>query len=132
MITYAQIVDEQTKLVVVGTGTDSAYYKSIGMTQMDVEQAYNGAWYVKGYAPSKPEPTLEEQVAKLETETGLTRVMREMVLAENSGASDYVKAKAQEIEDLAKQLRATEETSETETVDNTQNDEYTSFGDTKQ
>ena len=83
-----------------------------------------------------PEPTIEEQVAKLEAETGLTRVIREMVLAENSGASDYVKAKAQEIEGLAKQLRAaegtTEETSETETVDNTQNDEYNSFGDTKQ
>ena len=77
-----------------------------------------------------PEPTIEEQVAKLETETGLTRVMREMVLAENSGASDYVKAKANEIEDLAKQLRTTEETSEV--VDNTQNDEYNSFGDTKQ
>ena len=121
MITYAQIVDKQTKLVVVGTGTDKAYYQSIGMTQMDVEQAYNGVWYVKGYAPAKPEPTIEEQVAKLEAETGLTRVMREMVLSENSGASDYVKAKAQEIEDLAKQLRATEETSET--VDNTQNDE---------
>ena len=59
------------------------------------------------------EPTLEEQVAKLEAETGLTRVMREMVLAENSGASDYVKAKANEIEELAKQLRATEETPET-------------------
>ena len=68
-----------------------------------------------------PEPTLEEQVAQKEAETGLTRVMREMVLAENSGASDYVKAKAQEIEDLAKQLRATEKTSET--VENTQNDE---------
>ena len=130
MITYAQIVDKQTKLVVVGTGTDSAYYQSIGMTPMDVEQAYNGAWYVKGYAPSKPESTIEEQVIKMEAETGLTRVMREMVLAENSGASDYVKAKAQEIEDLAKQLRTTEETSET--VDNTQNDEYNSFGDTKQ
>ena len=106
MITYAQIVDKQTKLVVVGTGTDKAYYQSIGMTQMDVEQAYNGAWYVKGYAPAKPEPTIEEQVVKLETETGLTRVMRELVLAENSGSSDYVKAKANEIEDLAKQLRA--------------------------
>ena len=82
--------------------------------------------------PPIPESTLEEQVAKLEAETGLTRVMREMVLAENSGASDYVKAKANEIEDLAKQLRATEETSEFETVDNTQNDEYNSFGDTKQ
>ena len=84
------------------------------------------------YVTEIPEPTIEEQVAKLEAETGLTRIMREMVLAENSGASDYVKAKAQEIEDLAKQLRATEETSELETVDNTQNNEYNSFGDTKQ
>ena len=82
------------------------------------------------YVTEIPELTLEEQVAKLEAETGLTRVMREMVLAENSGASDYVKAKANEIEDLAKQLRTTEETSEV--VDNTQNDEYNSFGDTKQ
>ena len=105
MITYAQIVDKQTKLVVVGTGTDSAYYQSIGMTPMDVEQAYNGAWYVKGYAPSKPEPTIGEQVIKMEAETGLTRVMRELVLAENSGASEYVKAKAQEIEALATELR---------------------------
>lgn len=55
--------------------------------------------------PPIPEPTLEEQVAKLEAETGLTRVMREMVLAENSGASDYVKAKANEIETLAEELR---------------------------
>ena len=84
------------------------------------------------YVTEIPELTIEEQVAKLEAETGLTRVMREMVLAENSGASDYVKAKANEIEDLAKQLRATEETSGIETVDNTQNDEYNSFGDTKQ
>lgn len=84
------------------------------------------------YVTEIPEPTLEEQVAKLEAETGLTRVMREMVLAENSGASDYVKAKANEIEDLAKQLRTTEETSATEVVDNTQNNEYNSFGDTKQ
>ena len=87
--------------------------------------------YVIVANPPIPEPTLEEQVAKLEAETGLTRVMREMVLAENSGASDYVKAKANEIEDLAKQLRTTEETSEFETVDNTQNDEYNSFGVTK-
>ena len=91
----------------------------------------DGQYVIVANVPA-PEPTLEEQVAKLEAETGLTRVMREMVLAENSGASDYVKAKANEIEDLAKQLRTTEENSETETVDNTQNDEYNSFGDTKQ
>ena len=68
-----------------------------------------------------PEPTTEEKVQAIETETGMTRAVRELVLAENSGASDYVKAKAQEIEDLAKQLRTTEET--TETVDNTKNNE---------
>ena len=102
---YAKIVNEETKSCEVGTGTNTTFYQSIGMSEMEVEQAYNGQWYLKGYAPEKPEPTLEEQVAKLEAETGLTRVIREMVLAENSGASDYVKAKAQEIEELAKQLR---------------------------
>ena len=80
----------------------------------------DGQYVIVANVPA-PEPTIEERVAKLEAETGLTRVMREMVLAENSGASDYVKAKAQEIEDLAKQLRTTEEISEV--VDNTQNDE---------
>lgn len=69
--------------------------------------------YVIVANPVPPEPTLEEQVTKMEAETGLTRVMREMVLAENSGASEYVKTKAQEIEDLAKKLRTTEETSVT-------------------
>lgn len=92
-------------------------------------EAKNGQNIIMANVPIL-EPTLEEQVAKLEAETGLTRVIREMVLAENSGASDYVKAKANEIEELAKQLRDTEETSGT--VDNTQNDEYNSFGDTKQ
>lgn len=102
---YAKVINQETKACEVGTGTNSAFYQSIGMTEMDVEQAYDGVWYLKGYAPAKPEPTISEQVAKLEAETGLTRIMREMALAETSGASDYVKAKAQEIEDLAKQLR---------------------------
>ena len=52
-----------------------------------------------------PEPTTEEKVQALETETGLTRAVRELVLADGSGASDYVKAKAAEIEALANPLR---------------------------
>ena len=55
-----------------------------------------------------PEPvpsTIEQQVATLEAETGLTRPVREMVLSANSGVSDYVKAKAREIETLATPLR---------------------------
>ena len=106
--------------------TEAAIWCNANNAHIEVKDGH----YVIVANPPIPEPTLEEQVAKMEAETGLTRVMREMVLAENSGASDYVKSKAQEIEDLAKQLRATEETSET--VDKAQNNEYNSFGDTKQ
>lgn len=72
----------------------------------------NGVYTIMENAPVSG-PTTSEKVQVLEQKTGLTRAVRELVLAENSGASDYVKAKANEIEDLAKQLRATKETSET-------------------
>lgn len=61
---YAKIINEETKQCEVGTGTNDKFYKSIGMTEMDVEQAYNGQWYVKGYAPEKPIPTNDEQSEK--------------------------------------------------------------------
>ena len=64
---------------------------------------------------SKSEPTAEEQVRAKEAQTGLTRAVRELVLAENSGASEYVKSKAQEIETLAAPLR-TDNTEAGETV----------------
>ena len=102
---YARIVNEETKEVSVGLGTDVEFYKSIGMKEMEVERAYNGEWYLKGYAPVKPEPTLEEQVSSLEQTYGMTRWQREGILAEGSLYSEYTKSKAQEIEDLAKQLR---------------------------
>lgn len=63
MIKYAKIIDEETKQCEVGIGTNTEFYKSIGMTEMDVEQAYNGQWYVKGFAPVQPEPTIDEQNA---------------------------------------------------------------------
>lgn len=49
--------------------------------------------------------TPQEQVLALEAQTGLTRAVRELVLAEGSGASGYVKQQAQEIEALAAPLR---------------------------
>lgn len=58
---YSKVINEETKLCDIGDGTNSAFYKSIGMTEMEVEQAYDGNWYLKGYAPVKPAPTKEEQ-----------------------------------------------------------------------
>ena len=66
--------------------------------------------------PAPVEPTIEEQVAKLEQEYAMTRWQREGILAEGSLYSDYTKAKAQEIEDLAEQLRTAEKSSEVEEV----------------
>ena len=61
--------------------------------------------YVIVSNPLPVEPTAEEKVQALESQTGLTRAVRELVLAQNSGASDYVKQQAQEIETLAAPLR---------------------------
>jgi len=51
---YAKILNKDTKEVSIGLGSDIEFYKSIGMEEMEVEQAYDGNWYVKGYAPSQP------------------------------------------------------------------------------
>ena len=52
-----------------------------------------------------PEPTIEEQVVRLEREYGMNRWQREGILAEGSLYSQYTKNKAQEIEELAENLR---------------------------
>ena len=51
---YAKVINEETKQCSVGVGTNTAFYQSIGMAEMEVEQAYNGSWYLKGYAPVQP------------------------------------------------------------------------------
>ena len=60
MLKYAKIINEETKACEVGLGTNTAFYQSIGMVEMEVEQAYDGSWYAAGFAPEKPEPTYEE------------------------------------------------------------------------
>lgn len=61
------IIDQKTKKAIqVGTGSNISFYKSIGMTDEEVEQAYNGNYYLKGYAPTKS--TNEQQLEQLEQE----------------------------------------------------------------
>lgn len=76
MIKYAKITNQETKQCEVGIGTNTAFYESIGMTQMDVEQAYTGDWYMAGYAPQEPAPTEEEtkqaRIAELQSQLAST------------------------------------------------------------
>lgn len=69
----AKIINETTKECSVGIGTNTAFYESIGMSEMDVEQAYNGRWYVKGYAPAKPQSVInQERIAELKANIAAT------------------------------------------------------------
>lgn len=61
MIKYAIITNRETKQCNVGIGTDFEFYKSIGMEEVEVEQAYDGNWYVKGYAPVEPLEKLKKE-----------------------------------------------------------------------
>ena len=58
---YTKIINETTKECLVGTGTNKEFYKSINMNEKEVEQAWNGSWYIKGYAPKAPEKTYIEK-----------------------------------------------------------------------
>ena len=63
---YAKIINNETKEVVVVENATREFIEANGFTEMDVEQAYNGFWYVEGYAPEEPAPTEEEQRQKRE------------------------------------------------------------------
>lgn len=62
MLKYGKVLNEKTGLCEVGTGTNYHFYKSIGYTELDVQQSdIDNGWYLKGFAPMK---TDEEKAAE--------------------------------------------------------------------
>lgn len=51
---YVRIVNEARGLCEVGEGTDIEFYKASGFKLMNVEKAYDGCWYLAGFAPVQP------------------------------------------------------------------------------
>lgn len=64
---YVKIVDNLKKTCLVGTGKDIEYYKHQGYIQKEVEQSdLDGNWYLKGYAPMKPqEQKVREEIQRI-------------------------------------------------------------------
>ena len=57
-----KLKDNETKEVLVAFGDDVEWFESLGYTELgDVEQGYNGNWYLKGYAPTKPQEQIEAE-----------------------------------------------------------------------
>ena len=78
----AKIINEEMKECSVGIGTNDAFYESIGMVEMEVEQAHDGRWFVKGYAPA---PELEAVKADKVLELKSERNTREEAPVEYAG-----------------------------------------------
>ena len=86
------IFDKQTKAVTqYAVGSDAKYFKSLGMTDEEVEQDYLGRFWLKGYAPNRPqeEIDLENTQAKLnELNQSLNELKENYVSAILSGNDD--------------------------------------------
>lgn len=109
MIKYAKIINEETKQCEVGIGTDNSFYEKLGMTKMNVEQSWDGSWYLEGYAPDKPEPTLQQVLTELEQKYNMPRVIREGILGNPSMYSEFNVLRARELEEIAEKIRQLKE-----------------------
>ena len=72
MIKYAKVINEQTGLCEVGIGTNTTFYKSIGMKEQDVSQSdIDGKWYLSDKCPMKSDEDklAEAKQAKLNEAT---------------------------------------------------------------
>lgn len=103
---YAKIVDQNLGTVIAALGTDIEFYKSQGFEELDVEQAYDGNWYLKDKAPKKPEAyDLENELIKLEIKYNMPRVIREGILGNPTMYNEFNVNRARELEDIADRIR---------------------------
>ena len=69
MIKWAKISNPDTGICDVGLGTNSEFYASIGMTEMDVKQSdVDNCWYVADKCPMKSEVQKIEEAKKAKIE----------------------------------------------------------------
>ena len=69
MIKWAKISNPDTGICDVGLGTNSEFYASIGMTEMDVKQSdIDNCWYVADKCPMKSETQKIEEAKKAKIE----------------------------------------------------------------
>ena len=101
MIKYAKILNQETGLCEVGLGTNTEFYQSIGMTQLDVKQSdIDNNWYLAEKCPMKTDEQkeLEENIriskltctkrvfALMLQELGITYTMLKELIATNEQA----------------------------------------------
>lgn len=104
MLKYAKIVENETKECSVGLGTNAAFYESIGMAKQEVEQSWDGKWYIVGFAPDKPErEIIQEQIDELESQQ-TPRTMREYAIDSRAGKTAETSYAIEKVEKIDAQI----------------------------
>lgn len=63
MICRYKVYKPKTHEVLIAVGDNIPLFESMGYTEVgEVEQAYNGRYFIAGYAPTKPQEEIEKQV----------------------------------------------------------------------
>ena len=92
MIRYAQLINEETGLCNIGTGTNIDFYKSIGMTELDVQQSdVDNNWYLIDKCPMKTDE--EKELEEKKRVAMLKMTPRDFLLAITQMGVDFAKIK---------------------------------------
>lgn len=92
MIKFAQVINEETGLCSIGTGTNTDFYKSIGMIELDVQQSdVDNNWYLVDKCPMKTDEQKELEEKKRVAMLKMTP--RDFLLAITGMGVDFAKIK---------------------------------------
>lgn len=97
MYKYVKFDSESGLCTEVGTGTNTDFYKSIGMVCKDVEQSeVDGKWYLSSKCPHYTEEEIKTRKAQKESEkkelalqTAIEELGKEIAKADLSGDEDW-------------------------------------------
>lgn len=99
---YCEHIDNETKQIFGLTAKQYDGYIEVN----DIEQAYNGSYYIKGYAPAKPQEIINQQrIAELEEYLKSTDWYAIRFADTGEECPAEIKAKRQEARDEISQLR---------------------------
>lgn len=102
---WAKVIDENTKTCEVGIGTDNEYFRQLGYRFIDVEEAADGMWYLKGYAPMLPYiPEVKLKIEELKKELAIYDYIGVKIATGCATIEEY-KEEIAYCEELRKQIR---------------------------
>ena len=93
MIKYSQLINKETGLCSVGTGTNIEFYKSIGMVELDVQQSdIDNNWYLSEKCPMKTDEEKEREERQRLDGLKMTRgdVFEALILAKGLGKAQII------------------------------------------